>query len=122
MDFTSPCPRESRFKAPTPSSVSPSQTAQTLMSGPCNAEMSKACALPGAVWARAVETWTVTHGRDGVRTGIVLGRLADGRRFVARGEDGDEALLEMLSVDQPIGSRVEELATPMGNRVRRPSF
>ena len=34
-----------------------------------------------------IETYTVTHRRDGGRTGIVVGRLdRDGRRFVAKGD------------------------------------
>ncbi len=53
-------------------------------------------------WA-TIETYTVKHARDGRRTGIVIGRLdADGRRFVARGDDRDAGLLEPA---QPRASR-----------------
>ncbi len=55
-------------------------------------------------WA-TVETSTVKHHRGGERTGIVLGRLDDGRRFVAIGENA-------------IGDRVRVHSTPMGNRVQ----
>ena len=42
-------------------------------------------------WA-TIETYTVKHARDGRRTGIVIGRLeADGRRFVASGDDDEPA-------------------------------
>ncbi len=53
-----------------------------------------------------IETYTVKHGRDGARTGIVVGRLeADGRRFLARARDGD--MLGLLSTaEQPAGERV----------------
>src|SRR5271166_1800836 len=45
-----------------------------------------------------IETYTVKHARDGVRTGIVIGRLdADGRRFVARGDEHDTALEDLLT-------------------------
>ncbi len=50
-------------------------------------------------------------------TGVVLGRLADGRRFVAKGADGDAALLKLLGSPEPIGERVRVESTPMGNRV-----
>jgi hypothetical protein len=43
-----------------------------------------------------IETYTVTHRRDGSRTGVVVGRLdRDGRRFVAKGDD--PGLLDLLS-------------------------
>ena len=68
-------------------------------------------------WAR-IETFTVRHRRDGSRTGIVVGRLeADGRRFVARGEDDDEQLLALLGVDQPVGERVFVRSLEAWNRV-----
>jgi acetyl-CoA C-acetyltransferase len=69
-------------------------------------------------WA-TIETYTVKHGRDGVRTGIVIGRLdADGRRFVARGDDQDADLLDLLgSAAQPIGERVYARSSGFGNRV-----
>jgi len=65
-----------------------------------------------------IETYTVKHGRDGERTGLVLGRLVDGRRFVARAERGDTALLDLLSTGEPVGEPVHVRATPRGNRVR----
>jgi acetyl-CoA C-acetyltransferase len=66
-------------------------------------------------WA-AIETCTVKHARDGSRTGIVVGRLAaGGRRFVARGDDGD--LLGLLTTGEPIGGRVYAKSFGQGNRV-----
>jgi acetyl-CoA C-acetyltransferase len=68
-------------------------------------------------WA-TIETYTVKHGRDGARTGIVIGRLAaDGRRFVARTDDRDAGTLGLLSMGQPIGERVYVRSSGAGNRV-----
>jgi len=67
-------------------------------------------------WA-TIETYTVRHRRDGARAGIVIGRLeADGRRFVARADDGD--LLGLLgSAEQPVGERVWVRSLDAVNRV-----
>jgi acetyl-CoA C-acetyltransferase len=69
-------------------------------------------------WA-AIETYTVKHNRDGSRTGIIIGRLdADGRRFVARGDDRDSEILDLLaSAPEPIGQRVYARSFGFGNRV-----
>lgn len=69
-------------------------------------------------WA-VVETYTIVHGRDGAQTGVVIGRLeADGRRFVARGDDGDTELVELLATaPEPVGERVYVRADDAGNRV-----
>jgi acetyl-CoA C-acetyltransferase len=67
-----------------------------------------------------IETWTVTYGRDGVGTPIVIGRLADGRRFAALGEAGDRRLLALLGGDAPVGARVSVRWTENGNRVQVP--
>ncbi|HEY1821860.1 MAG TPA: acetyl-CoA acetyltransferase [Trebonia sp.] len=68
-------------------------------------------------WA-TIETYTVRHSRDGRRTGIVIGRLdADGRRFVARGDDRDAGLIELLSAAEPIGKKVYARSFGFGNRV-----
>ena len=64
-----------------------------------------------------IETYTVKHARDGVRTGIVVGRLAaDGRRFVAKGDDPD--LLDLLTAaPEPVGQPVYVRSLGPGNRV-----
>src|SRR6185437_733581 len=68
-------------------------------------------------WA-VIETYTVRHSRDGRKTGIVIGRLeADGRRFVARGDDRDGGLLELLATGEPVGQRVYARSFGFGNRV-----
>jgi len=71
-------------------------------------------------WA-TIETYTVKHARDGSRTGIVIGRLdADGRRFVARGDDRDDRddeLLGLLTAPEPIGQPVYVRSFGFGNRV-----
>jgi acetyl-CoA C-acetyltransferase len=69
-------------------------------------------------WA-VIESFTVTHGRDGTAAGVVIGRLeAGGERFAARGADGDGEILELLvAVEQPIGQRVFVRSTDAGNTV-----
>jgi acetyl-CoA C-acetyltransferase len=68
-------------------------------------------------WA-TIETYTVSRGRDGARTGIVIGRLdADGRRFVARTDDRDTGVLGLLAAAEPIGERVYARSSGFGNRV-----
>jgi acetyl-CoA C-acetyltransferase len=66
-------------------------------------------------WA-VIETYTVRHSRDGGRTGIVIGRLdADGRRFVAKGDD--DGLLDLLTSGEPVGARVYTRSFGTGNTV-----
>jgi acetyl-CoA C-acetyltransferase len=68
-------------------------------------------------WA-TIETYTVSHRRDGGRTGIVIGRLdRDGRRFIARTDDRDAAVLALLSDGEPAGERVYVRSFGFGNRV-----
>jgi len=69
-------------------------------------------------WA-AIETYTVKHGRDGTRTGIIIGRLdSDGRRFVARADDRDAELLGLLTTaPEVVGQRVYVRSFEFGNRV-----
>ncbi|MDX2232881.1 MAG: acetyl-CoA acetyltransferase [Hyphomonadaceae bacterium] len=52
--------------------------------------------------AARIETYTVVHGRDGVRMGIVIGRDAEGRRFVSNTPD-DEATLKDLQAREGVG-------------------
>ncbi len=56
---------------------------------------------PEIVWepsGRAtIETYTVVHGRDKVRMGIVFGRDPEGRRFVANTPDDEATLLDLQS-------------------------
>jgi acetyl-CoA C-acetyltransferase len=44
-----------------------------------------------------IETYTVVHGREGVRMGIVIGRDDQGRRFVAQTPDDAEVLRDLES-------------------------
>jgi acetyl-CoA C-acetyltransferase len=68
-------------------------------------------------WA-TIETYTIKHGRDSARTGIVIGRVdADGSRFIARGDDRDSDLLDLLSSPEPIGQPVFVRSFGFGNRV-----
>ncbi len=72
-------------------------------------------ALEADGWA-SVETWTVTYGGAG-RRAVVIGRLDDGRRFLANGVDGDDEVVEMLLAEQPWQRRVFVRSLPIGNRV-----
>jgi acetyl-CoA C-acetyltransferase len=68
-------------------------------------------------WA-TIETYTVSHRRDGGRTGIVIGRLdRDGRRFIARADDRDTGVLALLAEGEPAGERVYVRSFGFGNRV-----
>ncbi|GAA2616603.1 acetyl-CoA acetyltransferase [Paractinoplanes durhamensis] len=60
-----------------------------------------------------IETYTVKHGREGRRRGIVVGRLDDGRRFLAKG------LADYLAdpATEPIGTRVRVTPTGLANAV-----
>jgi acetyl-CoA C-acetyltransferase len=66
-----------------------------------------------------IESFTVTHARDGAAAGIVIGRLeAGGERFAARAADGDREMLDLLTAaEQPIGQRVYVRSADSGNRV-----
>lgn len=50
-----------------------------------------------------VETYTVVHGREGVRFGIVIGRDSEGRRFVANTDNAPETVTLMETSDTVIG-------------------
>ena len=63
-----------------------------------------------------IETYTVLHGRKG-KTGIVIGRLGDGSRFLANTVDGDDEMLALLSDGEPLGRSVFVRSTGPGNRV-----
>jgi acetyl-CoA C-acetyltransferase len=51
-----------------------------------------------------IETYTVLHGRQGPERGLVIGRLADGTRFVANTPDDAATLQEMVSREM-LGSK-----------------
>lgn len=46
-----------------------------------------------------VETYTVVHGREGARMGVIIGRDAQGRRFVAQTPDDPEVLRDLESCE-----------------------
>jgi acetyl-CoA C-acetyltransferase len=50
-----------------------------------------------------IETYTVVHGRDGMRMGIVIGRDATGHRFVANTPKGDLAMMADLQSREGVG-------------------
>lgn len=51
-----------------------------------------------------VESFTVTHGREGPEKGIIFARSDDGRRFI--GNIGNDALAPLIQDTSPIGRRV----------------
>ena len=67
-------------------------------------------------WA-TIETFTIKYDRDGNASGIIVGRLDDGRRALAMGVPGDGDILEVLTSEQPVGQRVWVFNTGPGNRV-----
>jgi acetyl-CoA C-acetyltransferase len=52
-----------------------------------------------------VETYTVTFGRSGT-TGVIVGRLHDGSRFIATTRPGDQETVDRLLGEHPFGIRV----------------
>lgn len=62
-----------------------------------------------------VETCTVIYGRDAPMMGIVIGRLEDGRRFIANTAT-DEATIAQLQADDAIGRR--GTVTPAGDGLK----
>lgn len=63
--------------------------------------------------AGTIETWTVTYSRAGARSGVVVGRLRDGRRFVARA--ADDRALALLETEEPVGARIAVQPGDQGN-------
>ncbi len=64
-----------------------------------------------------IEGFTVMPGRDGSRTGIVIGRLDSGRRFIATVATDDESMFELLATDDPVGADIYVRSSAKGNRV-----
>lgn len=64
-----------------------------------------------------LEGFTVMPGRDGSRTGIVIGRLDSGRRFIATVAADDESMFALLATDDPVGARIYVRSSAKGNRV-----
>lgn len=52
----------------------------------------------------SIETYTVIYGRAGVERALVIGRLEDGRRFIAETPDDADTLERMISQDM-LGAR-----------------
>ncbi|MXO74285.1 acetyl-CoA acetyltransferase [Altererythrobacter aerius] len=51
-----------------------------------------------------IETYTIAYGRDGPTYAIAIGRLADGRRFIARSDD--PATVAEMEAHEPLGRQV----------------
>ena len=51
-----------------------------------------------------IETYTVVQGREGATYSVAIGRLPDGRRFIARSDD--PATLAAMDADDPLGRQV----------------
>jgi acetyl-CoA C-acetyltransferase len=65
--------------------------------------------------AATIETYTVVHRREGMARGIVIGRDADGHRFVANTPD-DEATLRGLEAVESVGRPGRVGPDPDGRR------
>jgi acetyl-CoA C-acetyltransferase len=64
-----------------------------------------------------IETHTVVFGRDGRRTGVVIARLADGRRFLGRAAEDDVDLFDLLTTGDPVGRTVVARTSTQGRTV-----
>jgi acetyl-CoA C-acetyltransferase len=65
--------------------------------------------------AGSVETYTVVHGRDGMpESGVVIGRLEDGARFIAR-LPADRDVLRSFEQAEGVGRRGRVRTTAAGN-------
>jgi acetyl-CoA C-acetyltransferase len=63
-----------------------------------------------------IETYTMRHTKSGP-VGIMVGRLdADGRRFLANPATGDDDLLDLLVVGEPIGAQIMVQPNETGNK------
>jgi acetyl-CoA C-acetyltransferase len=87
----------------TPAEWHPDRSAQL------QAELDAAQPVPtvrDADGAGTIETYTVRYDRDRL-SAIVIGRLDDGRRFLANGDDeANDDLLVLLTSGEPLGERV----------------
>jgi acetyl-CoA C-acetyltransferase len=64
-----------------------------------------------------IETYTVLYGRDNVpERGVVVGRLDDGKRFIAN-TPGDRTFLEAFAAVEAVGRTGKVTATDDGNRI-----
>ncbi len=68
------------------------------------AKPSEKVILTAAPRSGTVETYTVTHGKDGPMSGIIFGRKASGERFIAAA--APEAMPRLLEEESPVGLAV----------------
>ncbi|MBB2990959.1 acetyl-CoA C-acetyltransferase [Mycolicibacterium iranicum] len=77
------------------------------------AELPKVAVTKSPEGVGTVETYSVRYDWP-VRTGIIVGRLDDGSRFMATTEDAD--LVALMSDGDPLGAKVAVRPTDSGNR------
>lgn len=77
------------------------------------AELPKVAVTKSPEGVGTVETYSVRYDWP-VRTGIIVGRLEDGSRFMATTEDAD--LVALMSDGDPLGAKVAVRPTDSGNR------
>jgi acetyl-CoA C-acetyltransferase len=63
-----------------------------------------------------IETFCVDYTREGPKKANIIGRLGDGRRFIAVTERGDDETIEEMLSREPIGRRVYVTSKGPGNR------
>lgn len=97
----------------TPAPWSPGDDAR--LQAELDAEPGVPVALEADGWA-TVETWTVRHSVWGDQV-VLIGRLDDGRRFLANAVDGDPEVAAMLLGEAPWEQRIFVRSVAQGNRV-----
>jgi acetyl-CoA C-acetyltransferase len=67
-----------------------------------------------------IETYTVIHGRKGVERGLVIGRLADGTRFMAETPNDAKTLAQMMDTEM-LGA-AGKVSSGEGKNIFTPNF
>ncbi|WP_419709649.1 acetyl-CoA acetyltransferase [Pseudomonas sp. NFX224] len=98
---------------PVPYASDRSSTIQTMLD---NTKGPKLVTRPEG-WG-VIESYTVVHNKDGSTRGVVVGRMEQtSERFVANPDPQDAAMMKVLNVGEPVGTRVYASPTARGNRI-----
>ena len=66
-------------------------------------------------WA-TIETYTVVYAKAGPDYGVIVGRTADGKRFLAKTEPGDAETIDEIMPQDALGRQIFVRHTSRGNR------